>query len=435
MWKIREIQDSPALVVATVEGVARKEPVPPGQTRSSIPEHYWEATLRVHRAYPREAVSAGATITARYVAFREEMGQIGGPIWPRFAKGVTALFALAPIGGARWRLVADEGENLTVPAIVEDFQAREAPHSGRSFIIGELVNTLANGSAARRSAAASYLINELLFQDQEVWPDLRAMLEQTLGTDDDQWLEVACAVLAGLGTPHVPIGQLMTNPNPPGAHNQAAAWLLAKGAKRDYPDRLIRCILRNLPAYEGAVFTLLDFKDSPLLIRETTALLARDPGGSINVAWRLVRGGQRAFLPEALDAAVKLVSDPGPVAQYSLRAASYLLDDYGSDRQFDVIPATLRRLKNENEDQYRKLFLSGDTSYSKRWLRVAAVAIDDHRPWNGELRYCDLAAAMVAGVSGEFQFRQGMTSEERDRAVAQAAAWLDSHRDAFQTAP
>jgi hypothetical protein len=107
------------------------------------------------------------------------------------------------------------------------------------------------------------------------------------------------------------------------------------------------------------------------------------------------------------------------------------LRDYGSDRQFDVIPATLRRLKNRNEDAYRKLFGSVNYMQSRRELRVAAVLIDDRRPGFGTLRYCDVAAGTVERLSGQaFGIKRQMSPEERDRAVARAAAWLASHPQA-----
>ena len=265
----------------------------------------------------------------------------------------------------------------------------------------------------------------------DAWPDgFREVLDQAMGGSDDRWLEVACALLASLGIPQPTIDQLMANPNWPGTGNQAAAWALKKGAKRGYPNRLIRCMLRNMPTYEwGATNRLLEFKDSPLVIHELTISLTKDPSGSIYAAYMLVRNGQRAFLTEALKAAVQLASNPGLVPMNRLQASSALLRDYGTDDQFDIIPATLRRLQNVNEDQYRKLFGSVSYRQNKRELRVAAILIDDRRPGFGNLRYCDVAAATVEKLSGEnFGIKQEMTASERDRAVALAAAWLRSHR-------
>ena len=426
VWGIREIEDSPALVVATVEGVVIKEPAPFTRPPRS---NYWEATLRIHRSYSSRPLDKDATITVRYISYgNPDVGQVNGPFLPRFEKGYTALFPLKPGENGQWRLIADDGFNLTVPAIAGNPQTQEFPGSGRTFILGELAETLANGTAADRYAAAVYL------REPGAWPDgFREVLDRAMGGSDDRWLEVACALLASLGIPQLTIDQLMANPNLPGTGNQAAAWALEKGARRDYPNRLIRCMLRNMPTYDwGAANRLLEFKDSPLVIRELTVSLTRDPSGSIYAAYVLVRNGQRAFLPEALNAAVKLASNPGPVPMNRLQASSALLRDYGSDEQFDIIPATLRRLKNVNEDQYRKLFGSVNYRQNKRELRLAAILLDDRRAGFGSLRYCDVAAATVEKLSGEnFGIKQEMTSKERDRAITLAAAWLRSHRNAF----
>jgi hypothetical protein len=360
-------------------------------------------------------------------------GYLGGHRWPRFETGQTALFALAQGANGLWHLVADEGENLTVPALVSEPRTPEALPNGRAFIIAELANTLANGDTAGRYAAAVYLRESL-----EGWPDgFRETAERAIGTNDDRWLEVACALLASLGVPHPAVAELMGKANLPDLGNlrgaaQGASWALVKGANRDYPDRLIRCLLRNMPVYDwGASNELVEFRDSALVVSGMKDSLSRDPAGSIYAAWALVSHGQLGFLPEALDAAAKLVSAPESVLMNRLQASSGLLRDYGSESQFDVIPATLRRLKNENEDAYRNLYGSVSERKSPRELRVASILIDDRRPGFRTLRYCDVAAADVEKLSGQaFGIKQEMTLEERDRAVALAAAWLSRHPQA-----
>jgi hypothetical protein len=262
------------------------------------------------------------------------------------------------------------------------------------------------------------------------WPEgFREALEIAIGDDDERWLEAACAVLVSMGTPHSPIAQLVAGENLKSDADKATAWLLGKGAKRDYPDRLIRCTLRDMPAYDwGAANVLLEFKDSPLVIRELTTLLKSDPTGSIYAAYVLVRNGQTAFKSEAVEAAGKLVIDPStPYGAW--RTAVWLLRDYGSDGQFGVLIASLRRLKTADEAQYRSLFGAIDDRQSKRALLADAVLLNDRRPWpTSTFRYCDMAVASIEAISGErFGMKQEITLEERDRAVAAASAWLKSH--------
>jgi hypothetical protein len=176
---IGEIDDSPALVVATVQGVVIKELAPSGRPRSNPSDRYWEAALRVHRAYSRQSLNKDATIMVRYISYGSpNAGVMNGPIWPRFEKGHTALFPLTPGDDGQWRLVADEGFNLTVPAIPGNPQT-QPPASERTFILGELANTLTNGTAADRYAAAVYL------REAGAWPDgFREVLDQAMGGSD-----------------------------------------------------------------------------------------------------------------------------------------------------------------------------------------------------------------------------------------------------------
>lgn len=431
VWAIGEIENSPALVVATVERVARKEAVPQAQWRSSAPEQYFEAILRVRRVFSRARIGVGGTVTVRYIGAGESHPVVmnGFPMWPPMEKGVMALFPLAPGKDGKWLPVADQGWNLIVPAI-SDFRGSGKVQSGRSFIIAELANTLANGDAASRYGASLYL------REANRWPDgFRPELERAVGANDNRWLEVACALLASMGTPRPTIGELMGQPDSEDPRNRyrEIGWVLAKGVKRGYPDRLIRALLRNQTAYEwGAANSLREFKDSPIVIQAVRAALVHDPRASIHLARQLIQAGQRAFLREALNAAVKLASSPEGVSISTLQAASWLLREEGTDEQFNVIPATLRRLKFENEEDYRKLYGSVSYSVSKRELRTAAVLIDDRRFGFGRLRYCDVAAAAVERFSGEsFGMNQSMTLDERDRRVAIVAAWLRTHRDAL----
>lgn len=308
VWGIGEIDDSPALVVGTVLGVEQKEALPPGFARSKPREQNWEVTLQVHRAFSKRPFVKGVAIKVCFVANPKGGMQIqGSPIWPHFEEGEVALFPLAPAGNGKWRLVADEGFNLTVPALSSPPSLR-SPNSGRATILSELANTLAHGSPLQRYKAAEYL------RYAGAQPSgFKEALEREIGLNDDSWLEVAAALLGSRGIPHPSIQELMADQNLPGTGNQIAAWALQKGATRDYPDRLIRCLLRNMPANEwGAANSLLDFKNSPLVRRELTGLLKQDPGGSIYVASVLVRNGQRTFLKQVLEAATRVVGDPAP---------------------------------------------------------------------------------------------------------------------------
>jgi hypothetical protein len=206
-------------------------------------------------------------------------------------------------------------------------------------------------------------------------------------------------------------------------------WILWKGDRRDYPNRLIRCLLRNSPYYAwSAAQTLTDFKDSTVLIDELNDRLRRRTSGAITVASVIVKSGQRAVLPEALNLAERQVADPSQVLPSELRVAAQVLAVYGDNRQFETLVAALRRFRPEDETRYRDLWWGATSEQNERQLRLAAVLIDDQRPFGGTLRYCDFAAWRVQSLSGQ-RFGSGRLEEmslaDRDRFVARAAAWLN----------
>ena len=404
VWKISEIENAPLLVVAKVESV-------------SASGASGEARLHVLRSFPPAAVPASRPLTLRYAAPNRASGRMLSDFY--LESGKTILIPLIPGDGAVWHPLATNGENYFVPAIEVAPLADAA--TGRAFILNELANSLANGNPAEQSDAAVYLRN-----DYE-WPEgLREVLETAVGRDDDRWLRVGWAVLANMGIPHSPIDQLLANEHLTTTADRAAAWVLAKGATRDYPDRLLRYTLHNMASNEwGATNILLEFKDSPLVIAGLTSALRSDPASAMWAAWTFVRNGQTAFQSEALDTAVSMISNPAAVPMNRLQPASWLLRDYGSDTQFAVVLTAMRRLKMSNPKVYGDLFGAVDDRHNRRLLAVDAILIDDGRVWSGDLRYCDLAAASLEGVSGQHfgvSFQAPMA--DRDRAVAAASAWL-----------
>ena len=66
-WKISEIEASPLLAVCTVERISPGELVPPEAIKWKRPARYWNAVLRVHRAFGHTPPSSGERIKLQYV--------------------------------------------------------------------------------------------------------------------------------------------------------------------------------------------------------------------------------------------------------------------------------------------------------------------------------------------------------------------------------
>jgi hypothetical protein len=404
--------------------------MPTGERHFPWEDRRFKARIVVRRVFSGVAarpfeVSSRITIHYANPEIRPGGGYSGGPpVIVDLQSGQTYLFPLVRSNGL-WTLQRDPIWNPIVAALASQPSFSGPPDTPAGFVFRELAHVLAHGTAKQRSQVAAYLANFA----GDVPDEFPQFLTLALGRDDDVWLEAGCAFLGIVGVPRNNPELVYGEASPP-FHDvrHLIIWLLWKGDRRDYPNRLIRCLLRNAPAYAwGAAVTLADFKDSTVLIDGLNAAMHRDQPGSMTVAHFILNAGQRAVLPEALELAQRIVNRltaPSP----ELQAAAQLILKEGNDRQFEALVSLLARWKQEDEKRYRALWSAAAYGQNPRELRLAAILIDDRRYGFGTLRYCDVAAGEVQMISGvKFGLSQEMSLEERDHVVARAAAWLKDH--------
>jgi hypothetical protein len=424
----------PVLAAGTVEQVIRLGEVPASQRRFPWAERNFEARVLIHRVFFQgrsQPFAPGDPIAIHYANPEGPLpsggGGYGPPVILDIHKGQTFLFPLLRKNGS-WALDQDQSRNPVLPALAAEPLFAGPPHTGSGFVFREIAHVLARGGARQRSQAAVWLT----WFSGDVPPALPRLIRNAFGVDDNVWLEAGCAFLGILGVPRNNAELVYGEASPPfHSVRQLITWILWKGDRRDYPNRLIRCLLRNSGAYAwGAAVTLVDFKDSTVLIDGLNAAMRRNKPGSMTVAHFILNAGQRAVLPEALELAQRLVTTTsGRGAE--LQAAAQLILKEGDSRQFEALAATLVRLKQEDENRYRELWGAAAYGQNRRELRLAAILIDDRRFGFGALRYCDVAAGEVQRISGvPLGIAQQMTPAARDAAVAGAAAWLKAHPDA-----
>ena len=427
---------APVQVVGAVERVTGLGPVPADRRRSSAPERYYEVRVLVRRVFFQaqpHRFAEGDRIAIRYVSAEIpvpfEAGGGGGSSLPpqvvSFQIGETAWFPLVPWqpSSGRWDLAANDGWKTAFPALPEAPSFATPPRTARGFVLRELANTLTHGTARERSGAVTWVS---AFAG-DVPPELPRLLRAALGGDDDAWLETGCAFLGLYGAPQDDQAALTYGEASPPFHRvrDMVTWILWKGDRRDYPNRLIRRLLRHSADYAwGAANALVQYKDSTVLIDGLNRAMRRNAAGSITIAYFIVKAGQRAVAPEALDLAVRLINRAA-ISPGELRAAAQLIVTYGDDRHFDALADALGRFKRENENAYRDLWGAAAFGSNRRGLRLAAILLDDRRPGFVALRYCDVAAGAVAALSGQnFGISGNMPLADRDRAVARASAWI-----------
>jgi hypothetical protein len=428
---------TPVQAVGTVEQVTRLGPVPAERRRSNAPERYYEARVLVRRAFfhtEPHRFAQGDRIAIRYVSADPPIpfGASGGggsslpPVVVTFQKGETSWFPLVPWQPAsgRWDLAAGDGWRTVFPAAPDASSFAAPPRTARGFALREMANTLTHGTARERSGAVIWLS---AFAG-DVPPELPRLLRAALGGDDDKWLETGCAFLGLYGAPQDDQAALTYGEASPPFHRvrDMVTWILWKGDRRDYPNRLIRRLLRHSGDYAwGAANALVQYKDSTVLIDGLNRAMRRNAAGSITIAYFIVKAGQQAVAPEALDLAVRLVNRAAVLGTGELPAAAQLIVTDGDDRHFDALAAALGRFKRENENAYRDLWGAAAFGSNRRGLRLAAILLDDRRPGFVTFRYCDVAAGAVAALSGQnFGISRDMPLAGRDRAVARASAWI-----------
>ena len=342
---IEKIENAPLLAVCRVEEIVPGQLIPSPTDPSRTPDRYYDAQLLVLRSYANLNGSgvvpeAGQRITLRYVGKGIPPYPTGfGLQWLQLQGGQVALFPLIPAGegGIVWRLAVANATNLIVPALENPTSVNQAPNTGREFILRELANTLANGTPSQQREGAAYFGNM-----PDVPPELRGFIEEMIGTDEDQWLQLGATFLSFVGSSirppsvvelaagtyqitHSPTGRL----DPTLRGYEWTSWVLQKGAQRDFPDRLLRILVHDAPARPWEMSQILtQFKDSPALNREMTAVLQARTVGSLYIAWLLARTEPLPFLPDALAFARELAAQPGSATQSDLRAAEQLLRAY-----------------------------------------------------------------------------------------------------------
>jgi hypothetical protein len=436
IWKVDSIATSPLLVVATVQSVEKIDPIltPRGQ---SNPARYWEATLLVHRTFRNDQnlstpAHSGDRIKLRYLSFAEGPSGVNPPMWLWLSVGETLVFPIAPSGETgEWKPTAPEGKGLVVPALKSEWERGTPATTGQQFIAIELTNALANGLPGDQYKAAVYVRDVVRLPEY-----FRTLLEEAVGTNDDRWLKVAVAFLTAPGIPRPTVSEYLD-----GSSNRAVlgdvdwtALALLKGARRDYPNRLIRVLVRDATAhYWGSAGVLVEFKNSPVLRQELTSALRERKVGTVYIAWTLARNQQTTFVQDAILFAQNMIENRLLTGAEAI-TATMLVRDFGSDTDFNRLLQTLRRFQIEDETQFRTLANYASSSQGNmRELRIAEVLISDKRlAYQPNIRYCDMAVSSVNRLTGKrfvpnWNQYMSASTQERDQIVKQVAEWLKTN--------
>lgn len=402
-WTLDELAAAPLMIAGRVDRIAH----PPGQE--------CEAVIRALRAFPARDSSTPLRILFRcYDNSRPGGGtsRMYAPIEP----GDVSVFALRP-DGRHWRLIAEEGFGLVLPARTAPPPAPAPPESAREFLLRELTACLLDGSHAERYRAGLYL------RDQHGSGYLPELWARALAAPAPARFDIACALLATLGLPRQSLEE-MAQKAAPGSTTVLIARLLAGFSEPERSRGVVRNLLRHSATHDwGTAATLVpSYKDHPLLHELLPGYLERDQKGALSVAWWLVRNGRPDAAPAALPAALRRIGKPPGARFNDFYAACGLVTERGSEEQFGQF---LALLQSADTAQSLALWNGAISLAGPRKLRVLDVLLADQRIAAGDMRLCDLAGGHMQSIAGvKFGFREwNQPRAERDQALDRARAW------------
>jgi hypothetical protein len=185
VWQLKEIAKA-AKVFATVkvESVSRSSS-PWGTGNRTVAAR---AQLLVLRSFPASAISAGEAIRLDYETLPPGNSGMSGPAVPDFQPGsilVVPLESNAKPATDAWRLFADEGMGLVIPAIEQEPAFANLPKNSMEYILQKVASTLAGGRREDVFREAWYL-GITTQRTDEYASDIMRLLETKIAGDVDR---------------------------------------------------------------------------------------------------------------------------------------------------------------------------------------------------------------------------------------------------------
>jgi hypothetical protein len=426
---IDQLASAPTIAVCRVERVTQGPLLPP--TPKGDPAgvaRRCTATLRVLRAMP--SLTVPQISLDEYCAGPNYRGINGHPTYPGLQTGRTYVLPLK-IASDRWRLIADEGWGLVVPAI-EAEPGGGPPASKHDFIVREIINALMHGSHADRYQFSMFM---QFRSAPELDDEIMDRLSTALPDGDPRWLDITTALLSTMGIPRQGSDEFAAGNDPTPiftfANNRLAARTLRKVPPAQRREGIIREMLEFSAVHVwGTTVTLVpEFKDDPLLLELLPGYIERGQKGALEVACSLVASGNSAFLDETLNAALRVLraSDSDPI---EIGSACTLVVRRGSDEQFKEYLRIMKDAKARNKGLYSQMYQIAWTDKSPRIVKILALLLDDERRWSpsSDLRSCDFGGTLLQKVSGvNFGYKEWekMPQPLRNAALERARAWMN----------
>jgi hypothetical protein len=396
IWHFERLAEAPVIVTCVVEETTH-DSAPFIVGRRVVIAH---ARLLVLRSSPHSTVQAGERINLDYEALPEGDSGMSGPDVPDLKAG--AVFAL-PLrlnphpSSAAWRLIADEGQSLVIPAIRREPPFAARPRNSREFLLHEIASALISGTRAD-------VLTEVLYAGGQkiIAPELMSLLEPMAGVDEDRWALIAASFLSSLGLPRPTVGALRSGKDTTGGDyfsgSLIALVVQRPGDSAKAKERLIQQLLINSDIASGGVGAALrEFAQEPSLIRELRAMLKSAKPGALEVARVILGAGQKEILGDATALALNYLS-ASVSKPVDLRTACRVIRDFGTDEQFGHLVAAVRWSQYQDRQRYDLLWSGTIWSDNTRERVVLDLLLTDQRIYQADQRYSDIARGELARI-------------------------------------
>ena len=400
-WELVQLSRAPVLATCLVQETNRdSSAATPGQR--VVPVH---ATLRVLRSFPQLALREGEKVRLDYEELAEGDLGMNGPDLPNLKPGAVVVLPLKlnprPSTDS-WRLIADKGRGLVIPAIFRNPPFAHPATTALDYILREVASPLSSGTRTEVFAEAWYLAT----QDTAAYaPELTRLLELDIGTDQNRWAQIAASLVSSLGVPRPTIADFYSSKHQGGGDSFSGPLVMLVlqrlGRSAEARGKLIHQLLAVSDiASWGAGVTLREFAQDPKLTHELAAMLKARQPGSLYVARDILSAGQKSVLKDATALALLYIESPGE-NHSEVQPACWIVRDFGSDRQFSRLVRAIRRYQFQDTKHYNELWRNTLWSESNRESAVLKILLSDQRVYESGLRYSDIARGELARIQAD----------------------------------
>jgi len=402
VWQFEEIAKT-AKVFATVKVASvNRSSFPWGTGKRTVTAR---AHLLVLRSFPASAISAGETIQLDYETLPPGDSGMSGPSVPDFQPGsilIVPLKSNLSPGTDPWRLFADEGGGLVIPAIEPGPGFANRPKNGMEYILQEVASALAAGRREDVFREAWYL-GITMQRTDEYASDIMRLLETKVAGDEDRWALISASLVSSFGVPRPTFeefiaGKYGANPGRwPGSLVEASARRLARFDHAE--GELTRQLLSISDINEwGAGIALQEFAQNTSLVQELSSMLRERRPGSLNVALNVMKAGQKKIRDAAVADALATIRDPA--ANHSeTQAACWVLRDFGDGAQFNQLVRAIKEYQYRDKKRFDELWRDTLWSNNLRERDVLEILLADERMYESGQRYSDMAKVELDRVN------------------------------------